>query len=177
MHGVMTALVGFIFVCVVFPNLVRVKPQFYWALFFICAGIILDSVGVMISPTAIGGFRVFAYAAVAFLEVGAIVLLFSACGGITWREMAGDMAHAFEVVRRGEETKTVIVPLRGEVPKPRKEPTAEREEIGGIVVPAPAPATDSAPDSSPVAPAGPVPAAPVPAAPASKKEDDRIPLE
>jgi hypothetical protein len=36
------------------------------------------------------------------------------------------MRHAFEVIRRGEEEKEIIVPLTGEMPKPRDEPTPPR---------------------------------------------------
>jgi hypothetical protein len=116
MEGVTTALVGFIFVCVVYPQLVKNRPQYYAALAFGCVIILLDGLATMLSSS---GFRVFAYAIEALLQVCAILLLFLAAGGITWRELAGDMGNAFEVIRRGGDTKEVIIPLTGQQPKPR----------------------------------------------------------
>jgi len=127
MEGVTTALVGFIFVCVVYPQLVKNRPQYYAALAFICVIILLDGLAMMLSSSP--AFRVFAYAIGAFLQVCAILLLFLAAGGITWRELAGDMSHAFEVIRRGSDQKEVIIPLTGAQPKPRaarEEPPRER---------------------------------------------------
>ncbi len=128
MQGVTTALVAFIFFCVVFPDRVKHRPQFYAALAMICSIILLDALAFMISGTA---FRVFAYFAIAFLQVGAIVLLFLAAGGLTWRELRDDMTNAFEVIRRGEEQKEVIIPLTGQQPRRRdaEEPPPARIEI------------------------------------------------
>ena len=41
------------------------------------------------------------------------------------RELAGEFANAYEVIRRGEEEKQVIVPLTGQVPKPKAESSDE----------------------------------------------------
>jgi hypothetical protein len=129
MEGVTTALVGFIFVCVVYPQLVKNRPQYYAALAFICVIILLDGLGRMIGSSS---FSVFAYAFESLLQVCAILLLFLAAGGITWRELAGDMSHAFEVIRRGSDEKEIIIPLTGAQPKPRaakQDPPRERVVI------------------------------------------------
>lgn len=131
MHGVTAAIVAFIFVCVVFPNIVRVKAQFYAALGMICASILLDALGVMISGWTWQGFRVFAYAAVAGLQIGSIVMLFLACGGLSWNELTDEMRDALETIRRGD-SKSIIVPLTGEQPKPREEKAPDR-----LVIPVP----------------------------------------
>src|SRR5438128_1747920 len=102
MHGVTTALVSFLFVCVVFPHLVKNRPQYYGAFFVVCLIILFDAVGMAVSPTEVRAFRVFTYTACAFLQVLAMLLLFLSAGGITWRQLAGDMAKAIEVIRRGE---------------------------------------------------------------------------
>ena len=134
MQGVTTALVAFIFFCVIFPERVKNSPQFYAALALICGIIILDALGY-----AIGGkFAVLVYFAEAFLQVGAILLLFLAAGGITWRELRGDMANAFEVIRRGGEEKEVIIPLTGQQPRPRDPSDAPAERIA-IDEPTPSP--------------------------------------
>jgi hypothetical protein len=125
MQGVTTALVAFIFFCVVFPERVKNRPQFYAALGLICGIIILDALGYSIG----GKFAVLVYFADAFMQVGAILLLFLAAGGITWRELGSDMAHAFEVIRRGGEEKEVIIPLTGQQPRPREPSEAPAERI------------------------------------------------
>lgn len=117
MEGVTTALVAFIFFCVIFPDRVRSRPQFYAALALVCLIILLQAAGASIG----GKFAVLIYFINAFLQVGAILLLFLAAGGITWRELADDMKGAFEVIRRGGEEKEVIIPLTGQQP-PRREP-------------------------------------------------------
>jgi hypothetical protein len=124
MEGVTTALVAFIFVCVVYPQTVKNRPQYYAALAFICVIILLDGLARMLSSPTFG---VFVYAVTAFLQVCTILLLFLSAGGITWRELAGDMSNAFEVIRRGGE-KEVIIPLSGAQPKPRAERSAPPSE-------------------------------------------------
>ncbi|HMB96349.1 MAG TPA: hypothetical protein VKK61_09945 [Tepidisphaeraceae bacterium] len=113
MQGVTTALVSFLFVCIVFPNLVKNRAQYYAAFAAVCLIILLDALAMAIHPTEFAGFRVFAYAAVAFLQIAAIVLLFLAAGGITWRELADDMKDAYEVIRRGETDREIVIPLSG----------------------------------------------------------------
>jgi hypothetical protein len=134
MQGVTTALVAFIFFCVIFPERIKNRPQFYAAFALICLVILLDAVGLMLASYS---FRVFVYFATAVLQVGTICLLFLAAGGITWRDLGGEMRHAFEVIRRGGEEKEVIVPLRGEVPKAKDADEVPPERID-LDEPAPA---------------------------------------
>ena len=118
LEGVTTAIVAFIFACVIFPHLVKNKTQFYGAFAAVIAIILLHSLNTMINSI---GFQVFAGALTGILQVSALVLLFLAAGGITLRELGSEMSRAYEVIRRGENEKTVIVPLTGEMPKPREE--------------------------------------------------------
>ena len=122
MQGVTTALVAFFFVCVVFPSMVKNRPQFYAAMAAIVLIILLDAAARMISGREPGAFAVVAYVFTAILQVGAILLLFLSTGGLTARELAGDMKRAYEVMRRGEEQKSVIIPLTGQTPSPKSEP-------------------------------------------------------
>ena len=46
--------------------------------------------------------------------------MFMAAGGLSWNELKDDMAHSYEVIRRGGEEKEIIVPLSGQKPKPRR---------------------------------------------------------
>jgi hypothetical protein len=124
MEGVTTAIVAFIFACVIFPHLVKNKTQFYGAFSCVIVVILLHSLNTMIGRV---GFQVFAGAVTGLLQAAAIVLLFLSAGGLTLRELGGELSRAYEVIRRGENEKTVIVPLTGEMPKPRGEQPATRD--------------------------------------------------
>src|SRR4051812_28628438 len=136
MQGVTTALVGFLFVCIVYPKLIKNRTQYYAAFAMVCAIILLDAVGRAIHPTDFAGFAVFAYAACAFLQIGAIVMLLLAAGGLTVHELTSEMQQAFEVMRRGGEDKEVIFPLTPEMQRQKEQRRAER------------PAQQSAPEKS-----------------------------
>jgi len=133
MEGVTTALVAFIFVCVVYPRLVKNKPQFYAALAAVVIIILLNSLNTMIGTA---GFQVFSGAATGLLQAAAVLLLFLSAGGITLRELSSDMARAYEVIRRGEEEKEVIIPIGGEQPRPRQQPTTVAPPSGSPSIPA-----------------------------------------
>jgi hypothetical protein len=115
MEGVTTAIVAFIFVCIVYPTLVKVRPQFYGAFAAILLVILMDSFARMIGGKAEDA----AYAVTGLLQIAAIVLLFMSCGGLTVKELAADIGKTIEVVRRGGEKETIIVPLRGDQPRQR----------------------------------------------------------
>ena len=121
MEGVTTALVAFIFACVIFPHLVKNKTQFYGAFVAVIVIILLHSLNTMIGSV---GFQVFAGALTGILQACAMVLLFLSAGGITLKQLGAEMSRAYEVIRRGEDEKTVIVPLTGEMPQPRKQGAA-----------------------------------------------------
>ena len=121
--GVTTAIVVFIFACVAFPHLVKNKTQFYAAFAAVLVIILLHSLNIMIGTA---GFQVFAGALTGLLQLGAIVLLFAGCGGMSISDLAGEMRDAYDDFRAGggTEEKTVIVPLTGEMPKPRQQPAS-----------------------------------------------------
>jgi len=149
MQGVTTALVAFIFFCVIFPERIRSRPQFYAAFGLICVVILLDALGFMIAAAS---FKVFVYFAIAVLQVGAICMLFLAAGGITWRDLGGELTNAFEVIRRGGEEKEIIVPLRGEMPKARESASDEPRDRIQIDDPAPSRPAPRRTESSPTIP-------------------------
>jgi drug/metabolite transporter superfamily protein YnfA len=115
-EGVTTAIVAFIFVCIIYPHLVKNRPQFWAALAFVVLVILIQSLATIIDAP---GFSRFAAAFEGLLQVGAILLLVLSAGGLTVTELAGDLGRSFDVIRRGGEKETVIVPLSGEQPKPR----------------------------------------------------------
>ena len=114
MEGVTTAIVAFIFVCIVYPRLVKNRPQFYAALAAVVLLIFLNSLALMIGSPK---FSTFVAVIDGLLQVAAILLLILSAGGLTVSELAGDIGKTIEVVRRGGEKETIIVPLHGEQPK------------------------------------------------------------
>ena len=114
MHGVTTALVAFLLAGVIWPHIVKHKVQFYAALITILFIILLDGVAYTFfaePPRAVYGIN-------ALLQVAALVLCILS-SGLSFRELGGEVYHTIDVVRRGGEKETIIVPLRGEQPKPR----------------------------------------------------------
>src|SRR5688572_2394490 len=105
MEGVITAIVAFIFVCIVYPRIVRHKAQFYAAVGAIVVILLFQSLGIMIGS---GGFRVFVGALTGLLTLVAFVMMILSTGGLSLHELTTDIRGAFEVVRRGEEEKEVI---------------------------------------------------------------------
>lgn len=144
MQGVTTAIVGFIFVCLAYPRLVKHRPQFYSAIGLALVIILFDAIGHMALSDDRALARVM-YVLVALVQMLAILVLVLCVGGLSIKELAGEVANTVEVIRRGED-KPVLVPLRGEQPRSRDEAPA----------PAPAPA---APTSTPEVPPteGPIP--------------------
>src|SRR5688572_26162042 len=121
--GVTTAIVAFCFVCVIFPHVVKNKTQFYAGFTAVLLVIVIHSLAIMLYNAP--GFQVFAGAATCLLQIVAIITLFLSAGGITLKQLGGDMARAYEVIRRGEEEKTVIVPITGDMPnKPATRPVS-----------------------------------------------------
>jgi hypothetical protein len=117
MSGVTTAVVAFILACLIFPKVVKNKPQYYAAVGLILVVILFDALSRIVSAS---GFTKFVVLLTAILQVGAIFLLILSAGGLTVKDLAGDLADTFEVIRRGGEEKEIIVPRRGDGPKPRK---------------------------------------------------------
>jgi hypothetical protein len=117
MEGVTTAIVAFLLVCVVFPTLVKNKPLYYAAFAAVLVIILLSGLEVVVAGA---GFMAFATFMICLLQIVALVLLVLAAGGLTLRQLAGEVTEAIEVIRRGETSKEVIIPLHGEMPRAEK---------------------------------------------------------
>lgn len=204
MQGVTTAIVAFIFAGLIWPHLVKNKVQFYAAVLMVALIILFDSMahifGNLGSPGGGNGLAKVAYAIIGLLQIAAIAMLILATG-MSAKELGGEVFNTIDVVRRGGEKETIIVPLTGEKPKPRVRdvgvagsPEATRLDgaRGAAVSPpaAPAPihidpardiaAEEAALDAAERAAAGPAPAPPVTPAPAAaprRRDDTSIPLE
>src|SRR5271156_3084419 len=79
MEGVTTAIVAFLFVCVVFPTIVKNKPQYYAAFAAILLVILLSGLEAVI---ATGSFHAFATFMITLLQVSAMILLVLSAGGL-----------------------------------------------------------------------------------------------
>jgi hypothetical protein len=159
MEGVTTAIVSFIFLALVIPSLIENKKQYYAAFMGVVGIIFLDAVGHMLPDSSSG--RAVCYVLAGFLQVIAVVMLFLATGGLSFREFKGDM---IEVLRRGEQEKEVIIPLSEEAKQKiranqeeaaRRTRKDEEPKVYTIDTPEPAP-----PPKAPVRPppaSGPLP--------------------
>jgi hypothetical protein len=141
MDGVTTAIVAFVLACLIFPHVIKNKPQYYGAVGCVLLIILFGALARMINA---GGFTTFAIVMMSLLQIGAIFLLILSAGGLTVKDLAGELADTIEVVRRGDQNKEIIVPLRGEMPgagRANREAMreSEREGPGRIVLDTPAP--------------------------------------
>jgi hypothetical protein len=112
MEGVTTAIVAFVLACLIFPHVIKNKPQYYGAVACVLLIILFGALRIMVDAP---GFTRFAVVMMSLLQAGAIFLLILSAGGLTVKDLAGDLADTIEVVRRGGD-KEIIVPLRGETP-------------------------------------------------------------
>jgi hypothetical protein len=161
LDGVTTVIVAFLFVCLAMPQLVKNKTQYYAALVCVLLVILLHALSMMLI-----GSRSFVVVAAVFtgvLQIIAIIALVLCAGGLTVRQLGGEIAGAYEVIRRGEEEKEVIVPLSGQTPR-RK---ADDDEGGRVVYHI----------ESPLAPPAATPPGSTESAPPPAKENSSIPLE
>jgi hypothetical protein len=110
MQGVTTAIVAFIFLALAMPSLIKEKNQYYVAFIAVIGIIFVDALAHMFPATA-APMQAVCYVLSALGQIIAIVMLFLATGGLTFRELTGDM---IEVLRRGGEEKEVIIPLSDE---------------------------------------------------------------
>ncbi len=109
LDGVTTVLVAFLFVCLVMPSLVKNRPQYYVAMACLLGVIAVHTLALVFgtSPSFALGMGV----ATGGLQFVAFLLLVLSVGGLTVKQLAGDMARAYEVIRRGETKKEVIIPI------------------------------------------------------------------
>jgi len=111
LDGVTTVLVAFLFVCLIFPSIVKNRSQYYAALAAVILVLVLHTLTLMLHKNE--GFIAPAGVFTGLLQIVALILLVLSVGGLTARQLAGDMARAYEVMRRGETEKEVIIPIGG----------------------------------------------------------------
>ena len=130
MEGVTTAIVAFVLACLIFPHVIKNKPQYYGAVACVLLIILFGALRAMAGPGS--GLVAVATVFISLLQIGAIFLLILSAGGLTVKDLAGELADTIEVVRRGGD-KEIIVPLRGEQPgaaRAQREAMRESEQEG-----------------------------------------------
>jgi hypothetical protein len=137
LDGVTTAVVLFLFTCLVIPNFIKNRTQYYAAFGAVLGIILINTIALMIGSER---FNVFAGVVVGFLQFIAVAMLVLCAGGMTIKTLAGEMGSAYEVIRRGSEEKEVIIPLTGATPQGKyDEVPKERINLDAPEPPPPAP--------------------------------------
>lgn len=108
--GVTIAIVAFLFACFVFPRTIKNRTQFY-AAFFAAVGIVLLGTLRLMLYTVSPAAHVVMGVMVGVLQVAAMLLLFMSSGGMSLGRLTEEMKDSYEVIRRGEEEKEVIIPI------------------------------------------------------------------
>jgi len=132
-----TPLIAFLFVCLIFPKIVRNRPQFYISFGLLVLILLLNIVGRMFPNDR---FVYFLSVVIEALKLVVFILLVLCAGGLSLHELTGEVFRSFEVMRRGETEKTVIIPLTGQKPKmrePEEEPEPTRQTIDTPTPPPP----------------------------------------
>ena len=126
MEGVTTAIVAFIFACLVWPHIVKNKAQFYCSIGLLMLILLFDAIGHMAAGDS--ALPHVMYVLAALLQMLAILVLVMCVGGLTAHQLAGEVSDTIDTLRRGEQ-KPVLVPLKGEQPMPREEKPVGRQTI------------------------------------------------
>jgi len=133
-----TPLIAFLFVCLIFPKIVRNRPQFYISFALLVLILLLSIVARIFHMHA--GFAYFLSIIIDVLRLMVFILLVLCAGGLSLHELSGEVFRSFEVMRRGETEKTVIIPLTGQKPRvkePEEEPEPQRQSIDTPTQPPP----------------------------------------
>jgi len=117
MDGVKLAIIGFVFLCIAMPQLVRNRSQFFWGIILFLLAMIFQTIGVMLGSSAAARtvFTVLDLAA----QIMAIIALILSTGGFTLKEFAGDLARAYTDLRDGQKEEASLVSLSNQPPKPQ----------------------------------------------------------
>jgi hypothetical protein len=164
MEGVTTAIVVFIFAGVIWPHMIKHRVQFYAVLLVVVSIILLDGIGHAFAGP--GGQKAI-YSVISLLQAAGVVLAVLSTG-MSVRELGGEVFHTIEVVRRGGEKETIIVPLTGERPKQRERGTPSQRIDLDRDIAAEEAALDAREGAAPPAPSS---------SPSVKPPDTTIPLE
>ncbi len=108
LDGVTTALVAFVLVGLILPHIVKKPRQFYLIVAAIGLIIMFHMLMLMFQIPA---FTVFAAIVIGVMQLAGIGLAVMCTGGLSARDLAGEMIKSYEVLRRGETEKEIIIPI------------------------------------------------------------------
>ncbi|HEY0008545.1 MAG TPA: hypothetical protein VGB55_07470 [Tepidisphaeraceae bacterium] len=113
-------LAAFFFYCLAKPEMVRNRTQ-YWGVFFgLILIVVLTTLRLMLYNSP--GGQIVTGILIGLTQIAAMVLTVLYVGGMSVREMAGEMGSAVDEVRTGGmPKKTPIVPLTGDKPRARED--------------------------------------------------------
>lgn len=124
--GITTALVLFLFAGLIVPRLIKNQSQYYVGFACILLIILITTLQIMIARPFM---QVFGGVVIGLSQLTAIIMFFLCAGGMSMRDLAAEFKGAYEVVRRGEEEKEVIIPLHGQKPMPREDERPPRQDL------------------------------------------------
>jgi len=136
LDGVTTALVAFVLVGLVYPTVIKKRQQFFMIVGAVMLIILLHALTLMVRST---GLTVFAGILTGLLQIAGIALAVMSTGGMEAKDLAGELSRSYEVMRRGEETKEVIIPIGGAA----KADASEAERVVYTIDTPPGPAKTS----------------------------------
>lgn len=126
LEGVTTVIAAFLLFCFIKPELVKNRTQFMAAFGGLVLIVLLHGLTVMAKYPALA---VVAGVFTTLLQVADLILIALFCGGLSFRQFGSDVGRAYEVIRRGEEEKEVIIPLTGQQPLPRSDGPSSRSPL------------------------------------------------
>src|SRR3954468_6457757 len=109
MSEISVPVVAFIFVCIIYPRLVKHKPQFYMA-FAVTLIILVLNIPIELAEKPLVGLAKVLSVLRAILWIGDFLLLVLATGGLSLHELTGELKDAYTVMRRGEDKPTLVIP-------------------------------------------------------------------
>jgi hypothetical protein len=150
MDGVTTAITLFLFACLVVPNFIRNRTQYYVAFASVLGIILMHALSLMFGGA---GFATFAAVVIGFLQFVGVMMLVMCAGGLSAKSLASEMSNAYEVIRRGEQQKEVIIPLTGAQAKSKAHVADEDDDEGRVVYSINSPQVPPTPNPEPPTPA------------------------
>lgn len=141
--GITIAIVMFLFACFVFPKTIKHRTQFFAAFFVTVFIVLLATLRLMLYESA--AMYVLLGVLTGVAQMIAMILLFLSAGGLSMGEFAGELKGTYEVIRRGQEEKEVIVPITGEQPRSRDRDNDEAPTTVHVINSPPPPADHHGP--------------------------------
>lgn len=120
MEGITTVIAAFLIFCFIKPEIVKNRTQFIAAFLGLVVIVLLYMLRLMFSGSS--ALQVVTAVFTGLIQIGDLILIVLFTGGLTLRQFGTDVGRAYEVIRRGEEEKEIIIPLTGQQPLPRDEP-------------------------------------------------------